>query len=80
MTKISQREARRLRKQVAAMEQRERTRIAQWNCDYPGGNNIMTVDMADNVGHAILSTAMSLGFTIVVKLDGSTVRYYAVKP
>ncbi len=80
--KISQREARRLRKRVARLEHEQGVRVARWNREYPGGVNIATITL-DPVPMARLDVAQELGFTLVAKraTDGSSrLHLYAVKP
>lgn len=76
---ISQREARRLRKEVVELRERERVRLAVWSSDYPGGVHIDTVRI-NSTEVAIAETAAKLGFVIVAKPANNTLRLYAVKP
>lgn len=67
--KISQREARRLLKQVRSFEERDRHRADAWHRDYPGGINIISVDVNAEIATCIW-TAQRLGHPIVAKMDG----------
>lgn len=63
---ISQREARRMRKELTEIYNRDRRRALAWSSDYPGGVNIDSIAVNDNEWH-IVSTAQKLGHTCVVK-------------
>lgn len=76
--KISQREARRLRKRVTELEDAQRQRVNRWYHKYPSGIHIDTVSI-NSVEYGIADTAMKLGYTLVVKLDGQSFLVYAVK-
>jgi ribonucleotide reductase alpha subunit len=65
---ISQREARRLKKRVEALEQRERVRNRAWASEYPGGVNIDTIEVKSVEWH-IVTTARRLGHACVVVPD-----------
>jgi len=66
--KISQREARRLQKQVAALEQREEQRFDRWSASYPGGTNFHTFAV-DKESAAAIRVARLLGHAVVVTID-----------
>lgn len=78
--KISQREARRLRKRVAELEQRESDRRNAWVRDWPGG-----VDLGSGLAvHAswwwCVQTARKLGSAVVaIPVDGDKLKLFAVK-
>lgn len=79
MSRISQREARRLRKLVADLERREANRARTWSSEWPGGVHLFGVTLqSDQI--ACLRTAQKLGHYLVVKVDscGST-QFYASK-
>lgn len=76
---ISQREARRLRKRVEELEERDRKRLAQWSAAYPGGTHMQTLALTE-VSAATLNATKRLGFVMVAKIDGSAFHIYAVKP
>lgn len=76
--KISQREARALRKRVQFLEDRERTRQSRWTVDYPGGTNFHTFSV-DNESAASIRTAAVLGHAIVVRIsDSNNLLFYAL--
>lgn len=79
MKHISQREARRLKKQVEALTVRDETRCSRYGSDYPGGVNIDTIGL-DTASTAALTTAQRLGFALVGRMRGSELLVYAVKP
>ena len=80
--KISQREARRLRKRVDELEERETKRFATWaTFGYPGGVQLGNRKL-DTEGwfFGTLKTARRLGCALVVTVaDDGCIRYYAVK-
>lgn len=63
--KISQREARRLRKRVADLERADSARRERWTQNYPGGTNIDTLTVSE-VEWFIVRTARMLGHACVV--------------
>jgi len=69
---ISQREARELRRRAAELESIEDRRRNAWADSYPGGANIMTVNIMSEVRTAI-HTARLLKHAVVVTLasDGA---------
>ena len=76
--KISQREARRLRKRVDELEQRERERFARWATTYPGGTNFHTFAV-DKESAAAIRVARTLGHAVVVLIDNSDrLMFYAL--
>lgn len=78
--KISQREARRLRRRVQELEDHQNARLRRWSSVYPGGVHINTIKMS-NVEACIVATAVKLGHTIIVKEGSNDELYiYAVKP
>ena len=80
--KISQREARQLRKRVAELERVNEQNASAWAREYIGGVNVATVTVSD-VSHAICRTARKLGHALVVMPTDngkSELRIFAVKP
>lgn len=76
--KISQREARRLKKRVEELERREGTRQSRWTTDYPGGTNFHTFRV-DDTSAASIRTAAVLGHAIVVRISNSNnLLFYAL--
>jgi hypothetical protein len=79
MSKISQREAQRLRKRVMQLESADRARRACYGKDYaPGWVNIATVALGA-IPQEALRTARLLGCPIVAVPADSTTYFYAVK-
>lgn len=79
MTHISQREARRLRKQLRELEQRDNRRSNAWAQDYPGGTVIATISLAAlPKENSAISTARKLKHAVVAISDGDLVRFYAL--
>lgn len=78
MPRISQREARRLRKEVVQLREIEDKRRRSWSADYPGGVNLVNVVVQPDV-HAIIKTARKLGHAVVVTNYGdNTAQFYAL--
>lgn len=80
-TKISQREAHRLRKLVIELERNNRERINRWSNEWPGGGvNIDRIALTSEQ-YARINVAMKLDHCIVGKLDtNGNLLIYAVKP
>ena len=77
---ISQREARRLRKRVAELENREAIRNRRWGSEYPGGIHLDTVEVRP-VEYVVVTTARKLGHACVVVPDKvNYLRIYGMKP
>lgn len=77
--KISQREAQRLRKRVAELEQAEQTRLAAYRQDYPGGAHLVTIDLTNlPESRGRLQGASKLGAALVGKIDGATLNLFGV--
>lgn len=77
--RISQRQARATAHELAHLKETNRLNLARWSSNYPSGTHIETLQLSD-VSTAKLSTAQSLGFVVVVKMDGMRMLAYAVKP
>ena len=81
MKKISQREARRLRKRVAELERMESQRGNAWCSDWPMGSNIgsMKVDPLNYLRGAI-HTARLLKHAVVASVDDNgKISFHAMK-
>jgi len=80
MKKISQREAHRLWKRLAAYEQAEQIMRRSWSQEYFGGVNIATVAyLASDVVPVAVRTARKLGHAVVVVGDdGGNIRFMAL--
>jgi hypothetical protein len=75
--KISQREARRMRKELKALHERDAARERSWSSDYPGGIHIATSSPNADVV-AIIKTARKLGHAVVAMADDlGKILYYA---
>jgi hypothetical protein len=78
--KISQREAKALRKRVAELERHNEQNASAWAREYIGGVNINTIAVKDVEWH-IISTARKLGHAVIVlPTDNFKLLVYAVKP
>ena len=79
MAKISQREARRLRKRVHELEQQEFTRNRSWSSEYPGGVHLDTITVRVEEWWTV-KTAVALGHAVVVKPDSDKkLRVYGMR-
>lgn len=80
MNKISQAEARRLKRRVEELEREERRRRNVYLSVYPGGINIAqaTYNSVDSFLPAVVKNSRLLGHAVVVVNDGATLRYYAI--
>jgi hypothetical protein len=79
--KISQREARRLRKRVTELEAAETKRRRTWSQEWPGGVQIAATSPTESVLTAI-RTARKLGHAVVATVDGDNdtfVRFTALR-
>lgn len=78
--KISQTEARRLKRRVLELERMESSRRAIYGAGYPGGVNIANHAFASDRDYlpAVVGTSRRLGHAVVVVDDGSTLRFYAI--
>lgn len=81
MSRISQREARRLRKRVQELEDRERQRLSAWGGGYPGGVHLASRQIETGEWFfGALKTARRLGCALVATIsDSGQINYYAVK-
>jgi hypothetical protein len=80
--KISQREARNLRKRVEELEKRNEQNASSWAREYFGGTHVATIATGE-VSHAICRTARKLGLALVVVPSDNgkhEVGVYAVRP
>lgn len=78
--KISQREARRMKKRLAELEQMEERRRNAWRTDYPGGVNLVNISLADRPWViATVKTARKLGHAVVVTSNGDAeLQFYGL--
>jgi hypothetical protein len=79
--KISQREARRLRKRVSELEADELSRRRQWATEWPGGTTIASTSWSKDAAVPVaIRTARCLGHAVVALEDGAgLVRFVAVR-
>lgn len=81
MKAISQREARRLKKQVRDLMNQIDTMRRSWGRDYPGVH-LLTLNEEDVMGDtdvAVLKTARRMGHPVVVTVDGKAVYFYGMQ-
>lgn len=76
--RISQREARRLRKRVEELELADSKRRNAWISDWPGGVYLTGVAIHSDV-LAQVKTARKLGHAVVVVNAGDALQFYACK-
>lgn len=78
--KISQREARALRKRVKELEDQRRQERATWSRTFPPGSvHLASVSMVkDSRAYGRLEASCMLGKVLVAKLDGDALHVYAV--
>lgn len=74
---ITQAEARRLKRRVKYLEDRDRVRFNRWRTDYPGGINAVNFLMNEPT-LAALDMAVRLGCVLVAKIRGQHLDIYAV--
>jgi hypothetical protein len=76
---ISQREARRLKKRVEALEGMLSRQRSQWGAEYPGGVQIASAGYPkDSAVNVAVTTARKLRHAVVALADETTVRFYAL--
>lgn len=77
--KISQREARRLRRRVQQLETAEIKRRSAWSSEYPGGVNICNILYSQDDFHAVaIRTARKLGHAVVVVERSGELNFMAL--
>lgn len=81
MKKISQREARRLQRELARLENQQQGQRAVFARDYPGGVHILTYSFRDSETIATFKTARRLGHAIVATIPDSNgdVKFFAIR-
>jgi N-acyl-L-homoserine lactone synthetase len=77
MANISQREARRMRRELEALKETIREQRRVWSSDWPGGVNIDQFD-ADEATAATISTARKLGHAVVCTVSSHKLYFYAL--
>lgn len=80
MKRISQRQARANAKELEALQRDNRSRMARWGADWPGGVHLETLILHE-IDAARIDTARALGRAIVLRPEGRDNRYmvYAVE-
>ncbi len=76
MKKISQAEARRLRKRVELLEREQESRENNWASDWPAGVRICSVTFTPEV-QAHVTTARALKHAVVIVPSGNSAALYA---
>lgn len=77
--KISQAEARRLRRRVAELEKAENDRRNRWSLDYPEGAHLGSVRRDSDWLTGRIDAARMLGHAVVVtQEENATIRFYAL--
>jgi len=78
--KISQREARRLRKRVQELEKLQADQRNRWAADYPGGITLGTISRSKDWLTGRIDAARMLGHPVVVTQDyGGQLLFIAVQ-
>lgn len=67
MARISQAEARRLRKRVDELENHERQRRDRWSSAWPDGVHLQTIDVHEKTFEAV-RVSLALGHACVLKM------------
>lgn len=81
MAKISQAEARRLRKRVRELEQWRENLIVTWRHEYPDGVFVGIVDCTDATHTpTAVQTARRCGMPVIATNEGQRIKFFAVKP
>lgn len=75
--KISQREARRLRKRVAELEREATATWNEWRPEYWPGTRIATEPNATEHARAAIETARRLKHRVIATVDGIGIAFYA---
>lgn len=79
MKKISQREARRMQRELARIENRVERMYNCFSSEWPGGVHVATLNMPD-ITAAKLRTARRLGFAVVLTIaENGDAYFYAAK-
>lgn len=79
-TKISQVEARRLRREVEQLKRERDEQRRRWCRSYPGGTNIAQLTYASGKEFipAVVENSIRLQHAVVVTVDGGTLSFYAL--
>jgi hypothetical protein len=76
MSKISQREARRLRRRVTELEGVLRDQRVRWASSWPSGTVVARIT-PDATTKAIIQTARKLEHAVVAVIDGDNLAFFA---
>ena len=76
---ISQREARRTRKQFYELDFKLQQIFRRYSSQFPGTHIASNLPLSTE-GKAIVDTAVRLGYGLAAKINGNTLDIYAVKP
>lgn len=76
MNHISQREARRTKKELFELKQRLSRQMNVWSSDYPNGVHLASIEATTEV-LAIVKTARKLARAVVVTQESNQIRFYA---
>ena len=76
MTKISQREARRLKKKVTELENILDMQQGRWSSDWPSSTQIGRLKNIDPVTKTMVGTARVLHHAVVVTIDGDDLVFW----
>lgn len=74
-SRISQNEARRMRKELRALQARDVARARAWSAEYPGGVCVASME-ANDVALTAIRTSRALGCAVVVTSSASDRRVY----
>lgn len=80
--KITQNEARRLRREVKELKESRRLLTNGWLAQWPDGVHLLAMDKTDTVAEediAIVRTARKLGHPVVVTENDGSLHFYGVK-
>ncbi len=79
MSRISQREARQLRRRVQALERVLEAQRGNWNCDWPGGTFIGCVRLPEPSTLAeSVRVSRLLGHAVVATQEAGQLRFFAL--
>lgn len=81
MSKISQREARRLQQRVEELEKTINDQHRSWSSSYPGGTHIASQAFTAETDFlpAIVKVSRQLGHAVVVVNDGARLMFYGLR-
>lgn len=77
MTKISQTEARRLRRRVDALQDLIAGERRRYASSWPGGVHLASINPDPSL-HATINTARILGHAVVVTVEAGQVKFFAL--